>query len=237
MHDDRTRLHAFPDREALAEALAERTLAALTAGLEAHPGGVTWAVSGGSTPRLLFGRVAEARFPWDRVHVALVDERWVPFDHPRSNEAFVARELAPLFAQGAKRVGMYDGQPGPDEAVAEVDAAYRRLPPIGPCLLGLGPDGHTASLFPGAQGLEAALDPEGARWVAALRADRSEVTGAEVERMSLTVAALRQARFPHLLIAGEDKRAALERAAREPDLPIARVLAALTRPLEVFWAP
>lgn len=232
-------LHAFESRAGLGEALAERTARALG---EALAGGLeaTWWVSGGSTPKLLFSAIArQPEIDWARVHVALVDERWVPMEHARSNEAFIARELEPAFSAGAKRVGMYAPTERPADAVPMIEARYRALPPVAACLLGLGSDGHTASLFPGAEGLDAAMDPDSTSTVAALVATESEVTGAEVHRLSLTAAAIAKASFPHLLISGEDKRAALERALEgEPAVaPISRLIRQLPRPLEVFWAP
>lgn len=228
-------LREFPDRETLASVLAEETLAALRESV-AEGAPVTWAISGGSTPALLFARMEQEDFDWSRVHVALVDERWVPPAHPRSNEAFAARALASVFARGAQLVGLYDGSSSPAKAAPALDERYRKLPPVGACLLGMGSDGHTASLFPGAEGLEAAMAPEGGPWVAALRANKSEVTGDELDRVSLTVVALRSVNFPHLLITGQAKRDALQHALQQ-GLPIARVAAALPEPLNVFWAP
>ncbi len=103
----------------------------------------------------------------------------------------------------------------------------------------MGADGHTASWFPGAQGLDVALDPESMRWVTAIDAREAPVAGDCPERMTVTLAALRRARRIVLLLFGEEKREVLEEAMREQDprLPVSLVLQAMGEAIEVVWAP
>lgn len=227
--------HEFATKDDMAAALADRTIDVLTAGL-ARGGDVTWAVSGGSTPKPLFEAVRTRPLDWSRVTIALVDERWVPFDHPRSNEAFMHRELDSGETAQARFMGMYRGAESVGAAADSVAADYAALGPIGPCLLGMGPDGHTASLFPDADGLDAAF-AEDAPMVAALTAQKSDVTGEEVDRLTLTADAIAASAWPHLMISGAGKRRALEDALAGASLPIARVAAMLDEPLAVYWAP
>jgi 6-phosphogluconolactonase len=221
----------FPDRAALMAAAAERIADALRQAL-ADRGAACAALSGGTTPEPAYRLLAEAALDWRRVSIALVDERFVPPGHPASNEALLRRALAPALARGAGLVEMFAPGLTPTEAAAQADARYAPLH-FDIAVMGMGADGHTASWFPGADGLDAALDPDGARSVVALHAPKAEGTQ---DRLSMTFAALRRARRVLLLIAGEDKRARLAAAlAGAEDAPVA-ALFRLPAPPEVLWA-
>lgn len=218
------------DAEALARAAAKWLVDLAVAGT----GRFAIGLSGGSTPKRLYQLLAESpfreRLPWDRVHWFWGDERFVPRDHPDSNyrmvdEAMLSRAPAPKENIHGIPVS---GVP------AEAARAYQRtlmafygaetLDPARPLfdvqLLGLGPDGHTASLFPGTPVLE-----ERSRWVA-------EVIGAKPEaRITLTYPALASARHAAFLVAGPDKREMFARARQgDTSLPSGRV-----DPLGELW--
>lgn len=182
--------HVFESRDDMVIALKVAIeVHQLQAAIEAR-GQASWAVSGGSTPKPLFQAMQNAPLDWRHVDVALVDERWVDYDHPRSNEAFVAENLMQGRAASGCLVGMKSDHATPARGVMEVNKRFDALSlPFDSLLLGLGPDGHTASLFPGAEGIEVAF-AESATTCVALTAIQSAVTGEEVERMSL-----RQRRF------------------------------------------
>ncbi len=227
--------HVFESREQMVAGLKSKVETVLADAVRTR-GQASWAVSGGSTPKPLFEAMQQSVLEWQHVDVALVDERWVPFDHVRSNEAFVAGSLMKGRAASACLVGMKTDHTHAHLAVAEVNSRYRSTAqPFDSVLLGMGPDGHTASLFPGADGLQEAFEP-GAPTCVALTAIKSDVTGEEVERMSLSADAI--AKSPHvaLMITGEEKKAVLEEAlGGDGGLPVARLHD--MKPFDVYWAP
>jgi 6-phosphogluconolactonase len=226
----------FDTRAQMVDALEEDTTEALSRALRKN-GRASWAVSGGSTPKPLFDAMADVDIAWEDVQVALVDERWVDTDHPRSNEAFMRGALETGKAAEAHFVGMKTRDKSPWDGAAEVNKRYSSLAqPFASVLLGMGPDAHTASFFPDAEGLEAALDMEGDALCVALTAKKSDVTGNEVDRMSLSASAI--AASPHiaLMITGGEKLAVLENAIeKDTHLPVARL--AKVADIIVYWAP
>ncbi len=198
--------------------------------------GAEIAVSGGSTPMAMYENLAARPLDWNRHRLTLVDERWVPIDHPRSNEAAIREGFAA--AEGLRIAGLFNGAATPAAGLANaekmLDSRQKKFDAV---ILGMGDDGHTASWFPHAEGLEAALS--GDSLVAAIRANKSAVTGAEVERLTLTLRAIRDARIIILMTAGAEKRATFERALQPgpvEDMPVRAILRA--RPdLWACWAP
>ncbi|WP_273521805.1 6-phosphogluconolactonase [Rhodosalinus sediminis] len=218
----------YADRELMAIDLANKLAGALRAAL-ARSERVLFAVPGGSTPGPVFDALCAARIDWASVDVLLTDERWVRPDHPRSNTRLVRERLLVERAAAATLLPMYQPTDTPEEAVARVTEAIAPHLPISVLLLGMGDDGHVASLFPGTEGLADAL-AEDAAPVMALRPPE-----AEEPRLTLTRPVLDGALSKHLAIVGETKRAVLERAQRrsEAEAPVRAVLGGLT----VHWAP
>jgi len=185
---------------ALHDALASRPRASL-------------ALSGGGTPAPAYRALAEAKLPWERVDVFFVDERFVPPDHADSNYRLVEDTLLRPLRLSASQVFRMQGEREDRDAAARDYEAT--LPPVlDVVLLGMGPDGHTASLFPGHPALEererrvlAVVGPKPPPW-----------------RMTLTLPVLLSARAVLNLVAGEGKRDAVRRAlAGDVSLPAARV--------------
>ncbi len=209
----------------LARAIAERGQAGL-------------AVSGGSTPAGLYRTMSQRMLPWSKVTATLVDERWVPPGAEGSNETFVRGALGVNAAKAVNIVGMWRDALTHSEAEAQINTGLRnQARPFDAVILGMGNDGHTASWFPHAQGLEMAVQSD--RLACAVTANPSEVVGAHRERMTLTLAAIEDARFICLLLSGAQKRAAFEKACADgpmEDMPVRAILD--RRPdIWVCWSP
>ncbi|MFP4327950.1 MAG: 6-phosphogluconolactonase [Paracoccaceae bacterium] len=217
----------YADRELLAMDLANKLAGEINAALR-NDERVLFAVPGGTSPGPVFDALCGATLDWASVDVILTDERWVAQDDPRSNTRLVRERLLTDRAAAARLVPMYRPTGTPEEALEDLSEAIRPRLPLSVLLLGMGEDMHCASLFPEAEGLEAAL-AEDAPPLVALRAP-----GVPEPRISLTAPALDGALSKHLLIMGEAKRAALERAQElDPmEAPIRAVMSGMT----VHWA-
>ena len=221
------RLVEYPSRAALAAGLAAQMAAELRDGLTRGP--VTLSVPGGTTPGPVFDLLAQADLDWTRVSVVLNDERWVDEGSPRSNTRLVRERLLQGPAAAARLIPMYlPGVDSPDAALTRLEQGLVPHLPLTVCLLGMGADLHTASLFPGADRLAEALSPD-APPLLPMRA-----TAAAEPRLTLTAPVLRAARHLHLLITGAEKKAVLLQANRlSPlDAPVLAVLPGAT----VHWA-
>lgn len=225
-------LHAFDDGQALATALAARLADDLRNAIDAR-GEATIAVSGGNTPKRLFDRLSHEVLDWSRVTVTLVDERWVPDTDERSNARLVESLLLRHNAADAQFVPLYAEAATPEAGIAQVRTRIGTMKlPFDVVVLGMGPDGHTASFFPGGDRLGEALDPTNTAEVLPMRAPN-----AGEPRITFTLSVLLKARLLYLHIEGADKRVLLEQA-EQPDssLPIASVLHRAPQ-LEIYWCP
>lgn len=217
----------YPDRELMMFDLADRLASELAMALRQHDR-ASLCVPGGTTPGPVFDVLSGVKLDWERVSVFLNDERWVPESHPRSNGRLVKERLLTGRAAAARYVPLYAEAPEPEAALDALTAAIEPCLPISVLLLGMGADMHTASIFPGADRLAEALDPD-APILMPMRAP-----GAPEPRVTLTAPVLAGAMSCHILITGAEKRAALDRAQSLPDheAPVRAVLANAT----VHWA-
>lgn len=227
---------ASPDQ--MAARLADLMQAAIERAIAAQ-GLSTIALSGGSTPSLLYLALASRKIDWPNVTVTLVDERFVPPSSAGSNEALLRSTFLQGNAGRARFVGLWNDASSLGEAAAEANARARGLVrPFDVVVLGMGRDGHVASWFPRAEGLNLALSP-GAPLVAPVRAKKSDVTGDFLERLSLSLRAVADARLVILLMTGAEKRKAFETFASGgpvEDAPVRAILHA--RPdIWACWAP
>ncbi|WIY24848.1 6-phosphogluconolactonase [Parasedimentitalea psychrophila] len=218
----------YADRDMLAIDVANQIAEDLNTHLLSHET-ASVAVAGGTTPAPIFDDLCAADLAWSRIRVMATDERWVDSNSDRSNARMIRERLLVNRAAAAKFVPFYVQNQDPEDAIGGIEASISSDLPISVLLLGMGEDMHTASLFPGVQGLRAALEPT-APALAILRPDSQPEA-----RISLSARVLDAAISKHLVIYGAEKRKALQRALLLPaeEAPIGAVLTAMT----VHWAP
>ncbi|MDY7093915.1 MAG: 6-phosphogluconolactonase [Acidobacteriota bacterium] len=225
----------FPNPQGLAEALAEELAGVLAAAVETR-GEASLVVSGGSTPLPLFTALSRRALPWETVSVGLADERWVDPSDPASNERLVRKKLLQGPAAAARFVGMKTPEDTPEAGRDACEEALKALNrPFDAVVLGMGGDGHTASLFPTAPELADGLDPASGKTCLAVHPG-----GSLPPRMSLTLPALLDSRHLYLHITGEEKLQVYHRAlgpGTVEELPIRAVLRGAAERIQVWWAP
>lgn len=217
-------------REQLATQLAESVAGALRADLATQERALL-VVSGGSTPVPFFAHLSRMDLPWERIDVTLADERWVAEDDRDSNARLVREHLLQGAASSARFHSLTTADGTPEQGAATVAQRVARLTwPASVVILGMGSDGHTASLFPDSGELGLALSTDEA--TVAVRAP-----SVPQPRITLSAGWLHQARRHVLHIAGGDKRAVLARAMAGDDVRELPIRAFLACPLAVYWAP
>lgn len=228
----------FDSREEMIDAVFEHAIGALQEAVTEREA-ASFLVSGGSSPAPIYKRLSEADLNWSKIKVALVDERWVDFEHDKSNEAFIVNTLMQNNATAAKLVGMKNSAVSAADGLAKCESDYQKLAaPFDVTVLGMGPDGHTASLFPHAKGLTESLETK--NLCSAITAIKSEVTGDCTERMTLSLAGIVNSRHLMLLISGDEKLATYREALAGGDvaeMPVRAVLQQDEVPVTVYWAP
>ncbi|SDW65903.1 6-phosphogluconolactonase [Albimonas donghaensis] len=228
-------LRRYDDADALADAAAARIAELLQGALSAR-GRAVAALSGGATPQRAYAKLSRAKIDWPRVSVTLVDDLWAPASDPRSNKNLL--DLTLFYdggASGARFAPLYTGGASVEAGCAAAEAALRPLArPFDLVVLGMGPDGHVASFFPGGDRLSEALDPDGRALLTPMRAP-----GLPGTRISLTLAAILQARRILLLFSGRTKARTFQRALGPgpvEDMPIRAILRQRRAPVEVLCA-
>jgi 6-phosphogluconolactonase len=222
------KLVEYADREMMAMSLANKLAGDLATFLTTSERALL-AVPGGTTPGPVFDSLCAADLEWERVTIVLTDERWVPEDSPRSNTRLIREHLLVERAARAQFLPLYTGAPSPEDAFGQLAEQIEPLLPISVLLLGMGEDMHTASLFPGDPRLDAALRDDAPNVMA------MHPPGEPEPRITLTGPVLADALEKHVVIAGEEKRAALERAVQLGD-PLQAPIVAVLNGATVHWA-
>jgi len=225
------------DAETLATRVAGQ-LEALVREALVRRGKAVLALAGGRTPFPIYRRLAEARLDWSSVSLIATDERWVPADHPARN----SNEVRNAFGAAAG-VNVLELVPAAVGSVADAERGETAMAavagPFDAVLLGIGGDGHFASLFPGAAALDAGLDPASRR--SALVVNPVPLPPeAPHPRVSLSLARLMRTRRLLLVATGDAKRAVLDQAQSQhagPELPVSTLLRRATVPVEIHWSP
>lgn len=225
----------YPNVAALCASLATDIIAALQATL-ARGCEASLVVQGGRTPVPLFDLLASTPLDWQHVWITLGDERWVSPLSSASNEHLVREHLLQGRAAAARFVGLKDDAADASSVLTARWAALAAVPrPFDRLVLGMGDDGHIASLFPNSSGGAAALDVN--------QPPTCVATTAPVEpraRISLNLSALLQTRHIALMLVGDAKWATYQRARQdgpELEMPVRALLRQRGVPVSVYWAP
>lgn len=216
-------LEAFADTAALADAAADAIEAALRGALDARRH-ASLVATGGRAPGPVYDRLSHADLNWSKVAVTLSDERQVDAASPASNARLLRERLLVGRAANARFLPLTD----------YAEPALKQLLPFDAVILGMGEDGHIASLIPGSPLIDEAMDPAGERLLAESPAGWGTPP---VARITLTLAALLQSRAIFLLIAGEAKRQVIADARAGADLPVRALLDQGLAPVRIFWTP
>lgn len=224
-------LREFKNRQEAANALAIRVFHDLSQGLRENDQ-VAMVVSGGSSPLALFEMMSSKPLDWDRVLIVPSDERNVPFEHPDSNARMISQSLLQKSAAASSLVSLAANSQ--TDGLEEIEKRLAQLPwPLCHVILGMGADGHTASLFPNTPHIEQSLNSP--RLCIA-----QKVPGLDSGRISLTIKALLNASRISLLLFGTDKKAVLDAALREGPpaiFPVRAILHQNQVPVDIYWAP
>ena len=235
--------HACADQKSWIEAAVQYACVVLHSALAQQTS--PWLLlSGGTTPAPIYSALAAQSLDWVRIVVSLVDDRDVDPEADGSNERLVRETLLRGAAAAAQFRPLHTARQSLDDAVRASNAAWLRGDAgrhdgcVALAMLGMGDDGHTASLFPGAANLDAAFAAPSP--YIAIDATGCRVAGQWPQRISLTPSGLAQAQQRMLLIRGDEKRATFERALAAGDardMPIRVAIDMAGAPLQVYWCP
>lgn len=192
-------------------------------------------LSGGTTPAPVYRELSKAHIDWSKVDVGLVDERWLPVNDPDSNARLICETLLQNQASAANFQPLIRVGDGIESSLLHSNPQSRS---VSVAVLGMGPDGHTASLFPDMPGLPEALASD--QDYVLVNARGCAGAGPWPDRISLTPAGLAKARCRVLLIRGEQKRELFHRALTGDDaneLPVRIALNLPGAPLQTYWCP
>ncbi|WP_339543594.1 6-phosphogluconolactonase [Pseudomonas sp. RA_35y_Pfl2_P32] len=223
--------HAFKSPVLLAESLALAVARELGDAIDAR-GTATLVVSGGRSPVAFFQHLAKQKLDWANVVVSLADERWVPVEHADSNAGLLKRYLLQGPAAKAQFLSLYSASANLEQAAEQADRLLAELPKIDVLVLGMGDDGHTASLFPDSPNLAEALQVDGTRRCWPMLAPT-----VPRQRLTMSRALLASAQVTLLSISGQSKLATLSDALAGDDVAAMPIRAFLQPTLEIYWCP
>jgi len=226
--------HCFTAMSDLAVILAQKITIHLKERLQQQDQ-VSLIVSGGNTPKILYEKLSTMDLDWSRVVITLTDERWLPTEDRNSNEWLIKNSLLINKAKTAQWISLKTDNEKPEQAIKTIDARLEKIPkPYDIMILGLGLDGHTASLFPCAENITQALDLTYPHACIALHP-----RNAPFARMSLSLQELKKCRHAILLLQGKEKWAIYQKALADltdwPTMPV-RGLLENTLCTEVYWS-
>ncbi|MDG1707125.1 MAG: 6-phosphogluconolactonase [Emcibacteraceae bacterium] len=226
--------HKFESRVELIECLFPTVLEHLKEGLRKSDV-ASMLLSGGTTPGPLYNKLSNVDLEWEKVWFSPTDERWVEPDHIESNENLIRETLLINKAANANYVGLKSSPSDPFKGQLETEKKVLTLPrPFDVVLLGMGEDGHTASLFPGLESTQKALDMDREPLCAGIKRG-----GDDVERMTMTLRCLLDAKRVFLFFYGQKKIDVFNEARKaiNDQYPVSYILNQNKIPVSLYWAP
>ncbi|MDN3651532.1 6-phosphogluconolactonase [Thalassotalea ponticola] len=223
----------FPSRQALDAAFAKQVASQLTSAIEKR-GKATIAFSGGSTPKGFFEQLSLQPIEWQKVTVTLADDRWVDTEHSDSNDRLLRENLLTNNAAQATLFSLVENGPFTPAVLEQKNTELNSVLPLDIVILGMGEDGHTASIFPCSEQVEQGLDNSNAPALMLV-----EPTTAPYQRITFNFPALIAAQHLYLHIVGENKLTVLDKALDNEDamtMPIRAFLHHPDKTIDVIWA-
>jgi 6-phosphogluconolactonase len=221
----------FKSPTLLAEGLALNVAKQLSEAIDTQ-GTATLVVSGGRSPVAFFQHLAKQTLDWSSVVISLADERWVPVEHADSNAGLLKKYLLQGPAAKAQFLSLYSASANLEQAAEQADRLLSELPVIDVLVLGMGDDGHTASLFPNSPNLLEALQADGSRRCYPMLAPT-----VPHQRLTMSRALLASAKYKVLSISGQSKLTTLSTALAGDDVAAMPIRAFLQPTLEIYWCP
>jgi 6-phosphogluconolactonase len=227
-------MNEFVSRQALDTQLSVQVASILAQAIRLT-GKASIAVSGGSTPKGFFKALSHVDLPWEKITVTLADERWVNIDSDASNTQLVHQNLLQNKAKKAKFFHLKQGEVLSDQTLDDLNlAAKTALLPVDVLILGMGEDGHTASLFPCSDEITSALDINNSHALMAVTPKTAPHT-----RITFSFASLMTSKNIFLHLSGQAKKDVLEKALSANDKFVMPIRAFLQHPdinTQVYWA-
>jgi len=233
------KLNKYTNRAQLFEAVADTCEKQLAKTIENNDE-ASFVIPGGTTPAPAFKLLANSNLEWKKITIAQSDERWVEADHSHSNQRLTTENLLIDNASTANYLAMKNSAESCNQGEDYCDQAYKKMPsPFSVTMLGMGLDGHFASLFPGSKEIEEAMNPANKKLCMSIDATGCQVAGDYPHRMTLTLAGILNSQLIILLITGKEKLTVIQQA-QQSNKPLKQPVAALLNqtetPVEIFWA-
>ncbi len=231
-------INKFDSREELFSAVANACRSQLEKVLK-EKNKASFIIPGGTTPAPSFAQLAIADIDWKNITIGQSDERWVDADHEQSNQGLTQKTLLIDNAKSAKYVAMKNSAPDPFAGESQCNSDYAAIAPFSVTMLGMGLDGHIASLFPNSKTIDQALSLNNENTCIAIDAEGCKVAGDFPHRMSLTLSAIVKSELIILLVTGSEKLSVIEKAMITNDpkvLPVSGILNQQKTAVKIFWA-
>lgn len=228
--------HVQPSSSALARSFSERMQQLAEEAIKAR-GMASFGLAGGSTPLAAYADFAASDMPWEKVKLALIDERYVPLSDSQSNEANIGEAFSAVKDRLQRWQGLYHEAESLESCVHQSDAAMKEsVLPFDVTVIGMGTDGHFASLFSESPDYEAAMQSDNPKVIVPMRFPGNK---ASIDRLSMSFPALLKTRHALICITGDVKRDVLQRCldGSAPHFALARFLSVYEGPVDIYWSP